>query len=116
MEQKKYKVEEYHRGEWIPLEGKDEKGEKTGQKIVKITEETAEIMNIDSQKTRIRYVLDQNSKKSNPYVLDGPDFYKMSKAEQEEVAQGFGVSFTEEHTNQTKRADFLKSVLENGIN
>ena len=56
--QKRYVVEEKHRGEWIPLEGKGPKGEKTGKKIVKITEEEAEIMNIDAEKNKIRYVLE----------------------------------------------------------
>jgi hypothetical protein len=48
-----YKVEENHRGKWIPLKAK----ETDKQKIVKITERTASIMNMDSKVTKIRYVL-----------------------------------------------------------
>lgn len=59
MKQLKYKVEELHRGEWIPLISKDEKGKSIGQKHVVITEEEAEIMNIDSEKQKIRYVLEE---------------------------------------------------------
>ena len=109
MESNRYKVEELHRGEWIPLEGKDENGKKTGQKVIKISDETAETMNIDSAKTRIRYVL-EGEKKSEDF--DVKDLYKMSKPEQEAKAKELGVEFSEEHTNQGKRADFLKSILE----
>lgn len=108
MEQKKYQVEEYHRNEWIPLESTNQKGEKIGAKVVCITDEQAEIMNIDSNKTRIRYVL-EDIKSS---VFDVKELYKMSKGDQESKALELGVEFTEEHSNQEKRADFLKSVIE----
>jgi len=109
MEQLKFKVEEYHRGEWLPLEGKNEKGEKTGTKIVKTTQEIADVMNIDSAKTKIRYVLlEEKSEKG----FEIKDLYKMNKSEQEEKAAELGVEFTQDHSNQSKRADFLKSVIE----
>jgi alpha-L-fucosidase len=113
MEQKKYKVEEFHRGEWIALEGKDQKGKKTGQRIVKITEDTAEVMNMDSAKTKERYVLLEESEN---IVFDVKDLYKMSKPEQEAKAKELGVEFDEEHSNQEKRANFLKSILEAEVN
>ncbi len=113
MENKKYKVEEFHRGEWIALEGKDEKGKKIGQKVIKTTEYIAEVMNIDCDKTKIRYVLFEELKSEG---YDVRDLYKMSKIEQETKAKELGVEFSEEHSNQAKRADFLKSILETEIN
>ncbi len=58
MKQLKYRVEELHRGDWQPLEAKDEKGNKLGQRTVFITEEEAATMNIDANAQRIKYVLD----------------------------------------------------------
>lgn len=107
MEQKKYNLEEKHRGDWVPLEAKDEKGNKLGQKSVKITEEEAETMNIDSDKTNIRYVLAEE-KEEDEKPID-----KMSKGELLAKAKELGVEFTEDHNNNEKRADFLKSVIEN---
>ena len=104
MEQKKYLVEEKHRGEWKPLDAKDEKGKNLGQKSVKITDEEAEIMNIDSDKTDIRYVLDT---KTDEKPLD-----KMTKGELEAKASELNVEFTDEHTNNDKRIAFLQSVIE----
>ena len=52
MKNLKYKVEELHRGKWIPL-----KNDKDEQKTVHITERTAEIMNSDAVGCRMRYVL-----------------------------------------------------------
>lgn len=57
MKQQAYKVEELHRGKWVPLISKDEKGKDIGQKTVKITEDEAAIMNIDADKQKIKYVL-----------------------------------------------------------
>jgi hypothetical protein len=85
MEQLKYNVEEYHRNEWIPLEGKDVNGKKTGQKVVKITEEEAEIMNIDANKQKIRYVLDTKKAKKDDNPKESP--LQKSKRLIEEINQ-----------------------------
>lgn len=100
-------MEEYHRGEWIPLQSTDEKGQKLGQKIVKISDETAETLNLDAKLTKIRYVLSDGGKKS-----DKKDPFRGSKQEQEEMAKELGVEFSDEHSNQEKRAAFLKTVSE----
>ena len=64
MEQKKYLLEDKYRNDWVPLMSTDKNGKKTAdQKYVKITEEEAEIMNIDSDKTGIRYILDESKPK-----------------------------------------------------
>lgn len=107
MKQHEYGVEEFHRGEWIPLKAIDKKGEKTGdQKVVKITEEEAETMNIDSKKVGIRYVKKGESG-------DGvKSIDKMNKGELEAKAEELGVEFTEEHTNNEKRAAFLQGIVD----
>lgn len=51
--EKLFKVEELHRGKWQPL-----MSDKDKQKVAKITEEEAEIMNGQSKYSNIRYVLD----------------------------------------------------------
>lgn len=51
---KPFRVEELHRDEWIPVRAKNAKGVKE-DKIVRITKSTAEVMNIDSKDTKIRY-------------------------------------------------------------
>lgn len=110
--QHRYKVEEKHRGDWVPLEAKDAKGKKIGQKVVKITEEEAEIMNIDADKTRIRYVReDKKDVKKDDGGGEKP-LDKMSKPELEAKAKELGVEFTDEHTNNEKRAAFLQSVID----
>lgn len=118
LEQKAYAVEEKHRGEWIPLESKGPKGEKLGQKVVKITDEEAETMNIDSEKTRIRYVF--KGKKDDGGGSDGNQtekpLDKMTKTELEEKAKSLGVEFTEDHTNNEKRAAYLQSVIDANVN
>lgn len=118
LEQKSYAVEEKHRGEWIPLESRGPKGEKMGQKVVKITEEEAETMNIDSDKVGIRYVLKEGKKDggggSGGTQTEKP-LDKMTKTELEEKAKSLGVEFTEEHTNDKKRAEFLQSVIDANI-
>lgn len=105
MKQLEYNVEELHRGEWIPLEVRDEKGKKKGQKVVKITEEEAKTMNIDSKKVGVRYVLKEDDK-------DEKDVMKMNKGEQEAKAKELGVEFGDEHTNQATRGAFLKETIE----
>lgn len=109
--QKRYVVEEKHRGEWIPLEGKGPKGEKTGKKIVKITEEEAEIMNIDAEKNKIRYVLEGKKDDSKKDDTEKP-LDKMTKPELEAKAKELEVEFTDEHTNNEKRVAFLQSVID----
>lgn len=104
-----YNVEEKHRGDWQPLISTDKDGEKAGQKTVKITEETAETMNIDAEKVGIRYVKASDSKDDSNLEKD---IMKMSKAEQEEKAKELGVEFTEEHSNKEKRGEFLKAAIE----
>jgi hypothetical protein len=58
---KVYAVEEKHRGKWQPLIAENDK-----PKQITITEETAEVMNIDSEAEGIRYVLAKGSAKSEP--------------------------------------------------
>ena len=57
---KTYKVEELHRGKWIPLLNKNDE-----QRIVRITERTAEVMNRDIKSTKERYVLVEGSDDSD---------------------------------------------------
>lgn len=54
-------MEEFHRGKWIPLRLKND-----DQKTVRITENTAEIMNMDSEATKERYVLVEGSEDTAP--------------------------------------------------
>lgn len=54
--EKKYNLEELHRGKWVALIADNEK-----QKIAKITEEEAAIMNGQSAYSNIRYVLAEES-------------------------------------------------------
>lgn len=57
---KVYAVEEKHRGKWQPLMAEDDK-----PKMVSITEETADAMNIDQDSQGIRYVEKKGSQKEN---------------------------------------------------
>lgn len=108
-----YNVEEKHRGDWKPLISTDKDGKKAGQKTVKITEETAETMNIDAEKVGIRYVKASDSKDDSKDDSNvEKDVMKMSKPEQEAKAQELGVEFTDEHTNQEKRGEYLKAAIE----
>lgn len=113
LEQKEHSVFEKHRGEWIPLESKGPKGEKLGQKVVKITEEEAETMNIDSEKVGLKYVLKGDS--ADGGSGDKP-INKMNKTELEAKAAELGVEFTEEHSNNEKRAAFLQGIVDANVN
>ena len=63
MIEKKFNVEEFHRGKWTPL--MIEVDEKTVQKHVRITEDEARCMNINADNYKKRYVLVEE-KKANP--------------------------------------------------
>ncbi len=58
--EKLFKVEELHRGKWQPL-----MSDKDKQKVAKITEEEAEIMNGQSKYSNMRYVLDSDKNEDN---------------------------------------------------
>lgn len=57
MEQLKFNVEEYHRGEWQPFMVKDKDGNKV-QRYAKITQEQADWNNKQKDVYKLRYVLD----------------------------------------------------------
>ena len=72
MIEKLFKVEEFHRGKWMPLIKDD-----GGQKTVRITEKNAERMNFHSSDMKIRYILSEegieekkDSNKSSDIALD----------------------------------------------
>ncbi len=58
--EKLFKVEELHRGKWQPL-----MSDKDKQKVAKITEEEAEIMNGQSKYSNMRYILDSEKNEDN---------------------------------------------------
>lgn len=78
MEEHVYKLEEFHRGKWQPLIS-----DKGKQKIAKITDEQAEIMNRKSIYTNIKYVKDSVKEVSNKKV-DTSDDLTALRAEYEE--------------------------------
>lgn len=43
-----YAVEEFHRGKWIPLQSTDKDGKESDKKV-KISAETAAVMNVDAE-------------------------------------------------------------------
>lgn len=59
LEDNQYFVEEFHRGEWIAVNSKDEKGNNK-PKSVWINEEVAAVMNFDKDTQGLRYVLAKN--------------------------------------------------------
>lgn len=55
----RFKIEEFHRGEWQPFMIRNEKGEKV-QKTCKITQEQADRLNVYQDDYRLRYLIDNN--------------------------------------------------------
>lgn len=64
MKEVKHLIEEFHRGEWTPLMGKDKNGKKV-QRYAKITEDEAESMNVYSKERAIRYVKEEAKTETN---------------------------------------------------
>ena len=96
QEMKPYQVMEWHRGELIPLKETNAQGKKGKGKIVKITDATAEIMNLDFDAkggNRIKYVLAEEIKvKVKEKVKDAidPDIIKKTKALQAKYVEVIG--------------------------
>lgn len=73
--QRLFKVMEWHRGEFIPLKTTNSDGTKGADKVVKITEESAEMLNADfsekrGQGLKIKYILaDEKPKKEKKETL-----------------------------------------------
>lgn len=57
-EDKNFAVEEFHRGEWIPLmvKSKDPESKKKVQKIIKTKQSYIDVLNGDQKESRTRYV------------------------------------------------------------
>lgn len=87
-----YEVQEFHRGKWIPVLTKDKDGKEVS-KTVRISEETAAAMNIDSEAD-----MKSKAKKTNHfrYVKKAKDSKKdelPSYGEQKQILRDAGVPF-----------------------
>lgn len=97
-----HEVQEFHRGKWIPLEATDKNGKEV-KKTVKITEDTAAVMNVDAESDMKR------AKKTRHFRYVKVDEKKLpSYAEQKKILKDAGVEFK----SNAKKAELEVIYLE----
>jgi hypothetical protein len=74
MKQKRFKVEEFYKGEWQPCMV-NHKGKKI-QKVVKITESDAEINNIYKAEHKMKYILEGDIIEDSTEFIEAKETYK----------------------------------------
>jgi len=84
-----YKLEEYHRGKWIPLRNQNDK-----QKTVKIPAQYADTLNQDGISAKLRYVLAEDQPTNEEKGEDAPSM-EWTRAELEQFAKDKGIDISD---------------------